>query len=220
MDTPGEIRQAVVFDSHLRPGHYISRGYGSMKFAAEIHGRSAHAGLAPETGVNAILIAARALADLPWGWLDETATANAGLIEGGSGENVVPERALVRGEVRSLGQERLSGRIGIIEEAFRTRAGEAGGELTFETNWNFRGYEHGEEDEVTRTVTGALRACGLEPKPATSAGGSDANELNARGLPTINIGIGAQNPHAHDEFILLEDLQAAADIARAVMRGR
>ena len=44
-------------------------------------------------------------------------------------------------------------------------------------------------------------------------GGSDANSLNAKGIKTINIGVGAQNPHGNDEFILYEDLQAASDIA-------
>jgi hypothetical protein len=34
----------------------------------------------------------------------------------------------------------------------------------------------------------------------------------------VNIGIGAQKPHADDEFILEEDLIAAARIADALMR--
>ena len=42
--------------------------------------------------------------------------------------------------------------------------------------------------------------------------GSDANSLNARGIPSINFGIGAQNPHSNDEFVLLEDLQKTVDI--------
>lgn len=37
--------------------------------------------------------------------------------------------------------------------------------------------------------------------------------LNAKGIKTINLGVGAQNPHGNDEFILYEDLQLASDIA-------
>ena len=53
----------------------------------------------------------------------------------------------------------------------------------------------------------------MKPNPAISAGGSDANSLNKRKIPTINIGIGAQNPHSEDEFILLEDLHNSTEIA-------
>ncbi len=52
-----------------------------------------------------------------------------------------------------------------------------------------------------------------------SAGGSDANSLNKKGIKTVNIGIGAQNPHSYDEFILLEDLKAASDIVCEIIKG-
>jgi len=51
------------------------------------------------------------------------------------------------------------------------------------------------------------------------AGGSDANSLNKKGIKTVNIGIGAQNPHSYDEFILLEDLKAASDIVCEIIKG-
>ena len=48
-------------------------------------------------------------------------------------------------------------------------------------------------------------------------GGSDANNMNAKGIPTINLGVGAENPHSTDEFILYEDLQTAARMALKLM---
>jgi tripeptide aminopeptidase len=56
------------------------------------------------------------------------------------------------------------------------------------------------------------------PLSVASFGVSDANVLNARGIPTINLGIGAENPHAKDEFIRLDDLAAASAIARELMQ--
>ena len=44
-------------------------------------------------------------------------------------------------------------------------------------------------------------------------GGSDANSLNVKGIKTINLGVGAQNPHGNDEFILYKDLKMASEIA-------
>ena len=66
-------------------------------------------------------------------------------------------------------------------------------------------------------MTDALRGVGLQPAGIEYLGGSDANMLNAKGLPTINLGIGAQNPHANDEFILIEDLHKTVEIARELI---
>ncbi|HXG00006.1 MAG TPA: peptidase T, partial [Bacteroidota bacterium] len=58
---------------------------------------------------------------------------------------------------------------------------------------------------------------GLTPNPIEYLGGSDANELNAKGIPSVNLGIGAQNPHGNDEFILIEDLHKSVEIALKLM---
>jgi len=64
----------------------------------------------------------------------------------------------------------------------------------------------------------AIKNTGLNPSPAISFGGSDANSLNEKGIPSIDIGIGAQNPHSNEEFILLEDLEKSADIVMNLIK--
>jgi len=61
------------------------------------------------------------------------------------------------------------------------------------------------------------KAVGLASNPIDYLGGSDANALNAKGIPSVNLGIGAQNPHGNDEFILLEDLHRSAELASALL---
>ncbi|MDZ7762867.1 MAG: M20/M25/M40 family metallo-hydrolase [Melioribacteraceae bacterium] len=58
----------------------------------------------------------------------------------------------------------------------------------------------------------------LEPHPNVSLGGSDANSLNTNGIPTVNIGIGAQNPHSNEEFVYLEDLYKSAEIVFEIIK--
>ena len=58
-----------------------------------------------------------------------------------------------------------------------------------------------------------IKKVGLKPTPKKSLGGSDANSLNSRGIKTINLGIGAQKPHSNEEFIYVEDLVKASEIA-------
>jgi tripeptide aminopeptidase len=63
-----------------------------------------------------------------------------------------------------------------------------------------------------------MEQVGLTPKPLIAAGGSDANSLNDKGVPAINLGIGAQNCHSNEEFILIEDLLNVEKIAEALLR--
>jgi tripeptide aminopeptidase len=218
---PGShVRMAFVLDSAHRPGRYIVRGFGARRFRAEITGRAAHAGLAPERGVDAIRIAARAIAGMPLGRIDPSTTANIGSITGGTFTNVVPETAVLEGEARSDRAERADEIVAAIRSALEASAGEAGGTVRFESRWEFAPYQVPEDSPARLAVEEAIRRAGLAPEPVVSAGGSDANSLNARGIPAVNLGIGAQNPHGNDEFVLLEDMERAAAIAWGLVGGR
>ena len=79
---------------------------------ASFHGAAAHAGIRPEDGRNAIAAAARAIAAMRLGRLDDETTANVGTIAGGTALNVVAERCRVELEARSLDDDEAGGRGG------------------------------------------------------------------------------------------------------------
>lgn len=212
-----QIGMGFVFDSALRPGNFVCQSFGAQKFAVTIRGKAAHSGIAPEKGISAIAAAARGVDRLRLGRIDEITTANIGIISGGTAVNVVPEETVLRGEVRSLDPAKVDSLIDEIEQHFTAAARSFGAGMEFASQWEFRPYRLTPEMPVYREIESAIRRSGLNPAPQVSAGGSDANSLNAKGIPTVNIGIGAQNPHANDEFILLEDLQKTADIARQLI---
>ena len=64
------------------------------------HGRAAHSGMFPEEGRSAIQAAAKAIADLRLGRVDEETTANVGTISGGTAGNIVPEWCSFLAEAR------------------------------------------------------------------------------------------------------------------------
>src|SRR5467141_5072049 len=68
-----------------------------------VHGRASHAGLAPQEGINAIHELARQLARIE-GWNDfrHGVTINAGIVEGGTRTNVIPERARAVLDLRAV----------------------------------------------------------------------------------------------------------------------
>jgi len=209
---PG-IKYGFVFDSFMRPGNFVQATCGMIQFVFHIKGKSAHAGIAPENGVNAIRIAAEAITGFPFGWRGRMANANIGVIRGGTGTNVVCDDVFLKGEIRSASREEGEACLQGIVEHFRRTCSKYGGSLDVEWEWDFRPYEIREDDIPYKRFARAAAACGLEAVPQPTMGGSDANTYNHTGLKAINLGVGAQNPHGNDEFILYEDLQKASDIA-------
>lgn len=90
-----------VLDSDGPPGEIVVQAPGKDRIDAVIHGKKAHAGIAPELGVNAVALAARALTRLPMGRVDAETTINVGMINGGGATNVVPDRVAFAIETRS-----------------------------------------------------------------------------------------------------------------------
>ena len=210
--TPYNVRSAFVFDCSKRPGIYIKECVGLALFNARFVGKAAHAGVAPEEGINAIGLAGAGISKLRMGRVDEDTTVNIGRISGGEASNVVPDKVEIRGEVRSFRMSRIRGELRHIERTL-SEAALGGGKLLFETKDDFEPYAHADTTPIVLEVERALKRVSLSPQPIRYTGGSDANVYNARGIPAINLGIGAQKPHSFQEFILIEDLVKSAEIA-------
>jgi tripeptide aminopeptidase len=212
------VEAAYVFDSSRRPGTYIRDCAGMYQFEVQVHGRAAHSAVNPEEGISAIMVAAKAIAQIEIGKIADMTTVNIGKISGGEATNVVTPLCKVIGEVRSTTTERIMEYLRGIQQIFENVAAQHGARITMTWHKEFPPYVHGADAPIVRNIEAALHSAGLTPDPLRYTGGSDANVLNEKGLASVNIGIGAQKPHADDEFILEEDLIAAARIAAALMR--
>jgi tripeptide aminopeptidase len=206
-----------VFDCSKRPGIYIREAVGLHAFTAEFIGKAAHAGVAPEDGISAIAMAASAISKVPLGRVDAETTANIGKIRGGEAVNIVPDKVVIEGEVRSFSREGIRRQLDLMKRAFRESAGDES-RLVFTPVSEFEPYIHAQDAPAVVHLERALSAVGLTPQPIRYMGGSDANIYNAKGIPAVNVGIGAQKPHSTDEFFLLEDLDSASAIARELVR--
>jgi tripeptide aminopeptidase len=211
--SPYNVDKAFIFDCSRRPGTFISAAVGCSMYTATFLGRSSHAGVAPEKGIHAIQIAAKALTRITMGRHSPTMTSNVGTIRGGSATNIVPDACFIEGEVRSFDPHVIENHLQGLLTTFRTTAEEAGGSVQFEAAVDFEPFTLEPASSVYRITESALRSIGLTPNPIEYLGGSDANTLNGKGVPAVNLGIGAQNPHGNDEFILLEDLHVSARLA-------
>src|SRR5881275_2393502 len=101
-------RVGYVYDQAAEIGEVILGAPYSHSMEVRFHGRAAHAGMYPEDGRSAIAAAARAIADLRLGRIDEETTAGVGTITGGTARNVVPEWSEFAAEARSHDERKLA----------------------------------------------------------------------------------------------------------------
>jgi tripeptide aminopeptidase len=214
----GGIKYGFVFDSGYRPGNFIHSACGALGFKIKVIGKASHSGISPEKGVNSLLIASRAISKLPLGRIDDESTMNIGIMKGGSAVNVIPEITELEGEVRSFDVSKVEAYFKLCLDAFKKEAETLGGKIEVGSNWDFKPYTVSESSPVFKETFRVLEKVGLKPTPKISLGGSDANSLNEKGIESVNLGIGAQNPHSNDEFIFIEDLIKSTEIALELVR--
>lgn len=212
------IKMGYAFDSSLRPGNFIADTYGAQRFTVKVRGRAAHSAINPEHGIHAIHVAASAMSRIPMGRVQEELLVNIGTVVGGSAVNIVPAEVEARGEVRGIHPDQVDAQIRGIEKEFQTAADDEGAEVDFQAKWDFEPYHIDPGEDAYQRLAAAIQGAGLESVPCTTAGGSDANSLNSKGIRAMNVGIGAQKCHSNEEFILIEDLLAAQRIALQLLK--
>src|SRR5438477_1504132 len=112
-----------VYDQAAPIGDVILGAPYSHSMQVRFHGRASHSGMYPEEGRSAIAAAARAIADLRLGRIDDETTANVGIIHGGTAGNIVPEWCTFLAEARSHDERKLADTVQEMLDAISFAAG-------------------------------------------------------------------------------------------------
>jgi tripeptide aminopeptidase len=206
-----------VYDQAASIGEIILGAPYSQAMQVRFHGRASHSGMYPEDGRSAIAAAARAIADLRLGRVDDESTANVGTIQGGTAGNIVPEWCSFDAEARSHDERKLADLVQEMLETFAFAASLADCEVETSVKKSYRGYRFKRDDRVVRLAATALERSGHPPTYALSGGAADANVFNERGLPCLNLANGMTSIHTPDEHIAVEDLDAMVEVTLALV---
>ena len=212
-----EAELGFVYDQAAPIGEVIMGAPYQRSLVVRFHGRPAHSGMVPEEGRSAIAAAARAIADLRLGRIDEETTANVGTITGGSARNIVPEWCELQAEARSHDARKLADLVQEMLDAFAFAASVEECTLETEVSETYQGYRFKENDPIVQLAKAALERCGHTFVPALTGGGADANVFNTRGLPCLNLANGMMEIHTADEHIAASDLDAMVDVTLALV---
>lgn len=183
------LEPASGLDGCVKTGR---KGVGEIEIAAT--GRAAHAGLNPEDGINAIEeIALQIPRFSRWDRPSRGITVNAGVIEGGTRVNVIPEKAQVLVDVRAAHAEDMR----VLERKFRAlRPILRGAKLEIRGGFNRPPLERKNTAALFAKARALAQEMGVTLGEAYVGGGSDGNFTAALGVLTLD-GLGAVGGGAH-----------------------
>jgi glutamate carboxypeptidase len=199
-------KAVLVLEPSLPGGAAKTTRKGCGDFVLRVHGISAHAGIDPGKGANAIhelahqIVAIEKLQDM-----DRGVSVNVNVVAGGTRTNVIPEEATATIDVRAPTaadaariQHALSGLQACVPGTRLELSGGFGRPPFERTPQVIRLYEK------ARRIAAEL---GHELLEGGTGGGSDGNFTGALGVPTLD-GLGPQGDGAHalHEHVLMSDL--------------
>ena len=218
--TPVRSRMAFVPDADGPVGQIVLAAPWATGVRVRFHGRAAHAGMDPQNGRSSLSMAARAIDRMKLGRIDDQTTTNVGTLAGGQAVNIVPPEAELVFQVRSLDHQKHDRHLDAMLDCCRQGAAAFGGRLEHEVVGGTQGYRFDPDAAVIRRAESAARAARLEPKHIVTCGGSDANELNAKGLATCVLSVGYRDIHTHIESMPIDQLNQLARFCAELMRGK
>lgn len=202
---------AVTLDHTGKQGVIINQAPSYTEFEAECQGKSVHAGIMPEQGINAIAFASKVIDRLHLGRIDELTTANIGFFTGGKATNIVPDKAVIRGELRGHNPDTLERELTHIQQTLaQVSESMPGTAYEFKHHVEFEAYQLDENHPGVKNVVTAAQKTGLAPQFIRTNGGSDNNIFVKRGLPGVVLSAGYMEPHSLKERVRLSEMSLCA----------
>ncbi|MGV2875201.1 M20/M25/M40 family metallo-hydrolase [Macrococcus capreoli] len=203
--TQFNAKYGYALDAGSKVGTIVNQAPTNATLNIRITGVTAHAGVAPENGVSAINIAARAINHMKLGRIDDETTANIGTIDGGSRTNIVAEQCTIVAEARSLVDSKMEAQVAHMKEACLTAAAELGGKAEVEIKVNYPAFHVEKDAKAIEVATKAAENIGRKVEVVSNGGGSDANFIN-QFVPTVVLAVGYEDIHTVNEKMPIEEL--------------
>ncbi|MBI4671436.1 MAG: M20/M25/M40 family metallo-hydrolase [Chloroflexi bacterium] len=208
-------KEGVVLDSGGPVGAIVLASPTQNLVEITIKGKAAHSAR-PEGSINALKIAAAAIARTKLGKLDRDSTANFGIVRGGMARNIVPDKVEIVGEVRSRNTRKLERHTRAMKQGFERTLRGTGAKLEFRVTRAYNRYEFGKNDRLVQRVARVLKQLGRTPRYEMTMGGSDANIWNAKGIKAVVVSVGYEQIHTPSEYLPVAELVKAAELVETL----
>jgi glutamate carboxypeptidase len=212
-------KAALTYEpSALPDGTLAGARPGSGNFSLSVRGRSAHAGRDPENGRNA-LIAAADLALRLYAARRDGLTVNPARIDGGGPNNVVPDAAVLRVNMRPRTPEDQAQAQALLDAAVAAVSAEHDVRIHSHGGW---GRPPKPLDARAEALFELVRRCGADLGQSItwrdSGGVCDGNNIAACGVPVVDtMGVRGGSIHSSDEYLIVDSLAERARLSALTM---
>jgi tripeptide aminopeptidase len=212
---------------------------GADRWEVDIRGKASHAGVYPERGISATMIAALAMAEVyRGGWFGKVikqgreGTSNVGPFGDANGKsageatNVVTDFVHIKGESRSHDSKFFREITTAYKEAFAKAVNQVTdhqgntGKVKFTSRTDYHPFRIKDDAPVVRRGVEAVKQIGRDPSTKVTNGGLDANWMVKHGIPTVTFGAGQNDIHTVNEWVdvpeFLEGCRLAVELAKQV----
>ncbi len=210
----GKLAALTYEPSALPDGTLAGARPGSGNFALSVRGRAAHAGRNPDDGRNAIVAAADLALRLKRAVRDGLAI-NPARIDGGSGNNVVPDLAILRVNIRPRTRELQTVAEALLADLIAVVAREH--DVSIDCHGSFARPPKPIDARAAKLfalVEQAGADLGLSIRHADSGGVCDGNNIAACGVPVVDtMGVRGGAIHSDKEYLLTPSLVERAQLS-------
>lgn len=210
-------KDIVVADAGGPTGIIAYKAPAMEAVTCTFHGKKAHAGLEPEKGINAIVVASKAISKMNIGRIDDETTSNIGRIEGGAATNIVTDEVSFTAEVRSHSMKKLADEIANMESRCKEAAQSMGASYQFSHELAYPSLELDLNSDLYKLTKEAMELEGITPETVIIGGGSDANVLAGHGYRSAIISVGMKDVHTVQESLDMDELWNATKVIRRMM---
>lgn len=210
-------KDVVILDAGGPTGIIAYKAPSQENIEFIFHGKKAHAGIEPEKGINAIVVASHAISNMNIGRLDEVTTSNIGRIEGGGATNIVTDKVTFTAEIRSHIPERLNEEIAHMKKCCEDAAKKFDTTYEFNHENSYPSFELHKDSYVFKLSKEAIRKVGINPVPMVIGGGSDANIIANFGYRCAILSLGMYEVHTVNEYVNIDELYNATQIVYHMM---
>ena len=213
-----QAKMGYVFDAAGPTGQFINGAPGGYDLDVYITGKAAHAGSAPEKGINAAKVLCDIVSSLPQGRIDAETTANYPILSTGTtARNVICDQAHIAGEARSRDPKKLADYIERFKTTCQDIAQRHGAGVELKIVEEYPAFLV-EEDHPLLTM--AKQVCGRLAIPFTviaGGGAMDANIYTGKGIPCVGVATGYTKNHTREEQMVLADFFKAGALCEALI---
>ena len=220
-------KEGLILDDQS-PEELIVNAPKAYIFEIKITGKASHAGVAPEKGISALEVAAKAISMMKLGRIDKLTVANLGIIRGGTGTNIVMPELVLEGEARSRNLPALEKQVKHMKECFKKAeklfTKKVDGKtikpkIEFRQELKYPLLNISPKLPLIKYILSCAKANKIKMEIKSCGGGFDSNVLASKGLIMPIIGIGYYDNHTVKEWLDIKEFNKTADLTLDIVKN-